>query len=318
MSRALLPTLPVAEEEEARDLLCRAQAALLDEQPGAARRSLRRLHELLVPALDRALLEAAPPDGGPATTNLAEGALSAGIGFLGLYRELPDIDVERERPLELLLHHAARAEGLDAADDTAFAPLVQAGPLGEGLAAQWSAIEKLLFAEPLPRSRWWRRLSRGAAGPLGDRARVQVVRGKTVVLDRPPPTDPAPADVTLTDLGPFLEGDRMTFQMPMPLPGKVAVLHAVGDDTEAELGLVLPAETGEDVPRRAHEVVEVVGDLSPVSPGAAHAMVFVFAPEVLPPGWVLRALRERRLPPGARAWLYRYHVEPAGRANIHS
>ena len=47
------------DEEELLDLLTRAQAAISDEQPGAARRALGVLHERAVPALDRLLQAAA-------------------------------------------------------------------------------------------------------------------------------------------------------------------------------------------------------------------------------------------------------------------
>ena len=314
LSPGALPSLSAAQEEEARDLLARAQAGLLDEHPVGARRSLRRLHGLLVPVLDHAL-----PD--VADLGADEAALSAGIGLVGLYRDLPDVDVERERPLDLLLHHAARADGVPGdLDGAAFAPLH--GNDESAVETQWQAIDVLLAAEPLPRSRWWRRLTRGAAGPLGplgDRARVQVVRGAAIVLDRPPPEaegegevaqpGPAgPAEVDHTDLGALRAGDRMTLQVPMPLPGRIAVFHAVGDEHEAELSLVLPGLAGEDALRRAYEVVEVVGELAAVPGTTKHGMVVVWAPELLPPGWVQRVLRERRLPPDARAWLYRYRL----------
>ncbi len=304
--------LPSAVEEEAKDLLCRAQAALLDEHPGAARRSLRRLHELLVPALDQAF---ARTDKGCVENEESGGALSAGIGFPGLHGELPDLDVEREHPLELLVGYAARAGDVAfqagcmsaMADDLAFAPVLSGDT--EGLAAQWAAIEALLEAAPLPRSRFWRRLFRGIAGPLGDRARVQVVRGAAVVLDRPPleAAGPVSGDPR-TDLGEFWDGDRMMLQLPMPLPGRVAVFHGAGNESEAELTLILPTLLGEDTPRRAHEVVEVVGELFAVAGKSEHGMVVVWTPELLPAGWVLRTLRERRLPPDSRAWLYRYRV----------
>ena len=97
------PRLSRSEEEAARDELAQAQAALSDGQPAAALRAIARLHALVVPTLDGVLCAQLPADA-------AKAALSYGAGFLGLYRELPDLDIERSEVGALLLSYAARAE----------------------------------------------------------------------------------------------------------------------------------------------------------------------------------------------------------------
>ena len=291
------PRLPRPSEEAARDWLAQAQAAALDEQPGAALRALGRLHELLVPLLDSLL---------PANE---EGGLSSGTGFLGLYRELPDLDFEREPPGALLLFYAASAD--EPEED---APL---GPARDeaARAAQWAWLEERLRREEVPRPSWWRRLARGAAGGLGDRARLQVQRGATVVLERlPPPPDEAEAALEdgpglfETDVGELQRGDRLTLQLPAPLPGRIAVLHGAGGVAEAELEVLLPASAAEEAPRRAQEVVEVSGEVAPVEGAEEQCLVVLWAPELLPAAWYRQVAARRRLPPDARLWRYRYRV----------
>lgn len=295
--RGLPPWPPWPDEEAGRDLLVRAQAALLDQHPAGARRSLLELHDLLVPFLDRALGQTGKE--GP----------SSRAGMLGLYRELPDIDAERESLPELLLRHAAALE-------------VEAPESGLPELDR-EALRALLEREPAPRSLWWRRLCRGAAGPLGDRARVQVQRGDQVILERLPAAegrvagadgpDYSPRGLPLpsswrTELLPLRHGDRLTLQLLLPLPGRLAVLHALSDETEeaAELALLLPQQPGEEAPRRALETVELVGEVETAA--GTHALVPIWVPELLPAAWAEQALSRRRLPPQARPWFYRYRV----------
>ena len=123
-----------------------------------------------------------------------------------------------------------------------------------------------------------------------------------------PPGDDAPD--SCTDLGEFQAGDRLTLQWQNPLPGQVAVLHAVGDEQQAELSVLVPQLESESVPRRHHEIIEVVGELSHV-PAAFHALLILWVPELVPPRWVSEVLVRHSLPPDARVWRYRYEVAAA-------
>jgi hypothetical protein len=300
-------------EEQAKILAIRTQAAQLDEHFEGARRSFLQLHALLVPAVDRQLAGVA--------AQLAEAAdapaaspLSSAAGLLGLWQELPDLDCERHAVGEALLWHAAQAD-----DDPALAGEGDAeGRLSlvltdEQLAQQAAWLSDRLRALPLPRSRYFRRLARSARGGLGDRARVQIQRGPLTVLEHlpTPHSGEARESRTLTTvLGRFVHGDRLTLQWQNPLPGQVAVLHAVGDEHDAELRVLLPQLDSEAAPRRYHEVVEIVGELSHV-PGSEHALIVVWVPELVPPRWVLDVLERQGLPPEARLWRYAYEVAAA-------
>jgi hypothetical protein len=269
LSQPLPPLPPLFDEESARDLLAQAQAALADGQPGAALRALSRLHDLAVPALDQHLSADAP---------------GCAQGLLPLFRDLPDLDIERENVAELLVFYAAQAE----------APLT------------WVEIAERIAAEPLPTPSWWRRLRLSAAGPLGDRVRIQVVRGSQVVLERLP--DPEGQRAWEADLGPFTSGDRLTLQAQVPLPGRVAVLHAQGDAQEAELSVLFPQEASEEEVRRAQEIVEVAGELQRVPDAPEQALLLVWAPEPIPAAFLGHVLHRGRLPEGARLWRCRYKV----------
>lgn len=295
-------------EEQAKTLATRAQAALLDEHQEGALRSFQALHELLVPCIDAwvaAQLAAAPPAGLAALP-----PLSSAAGLPGLWQELPDLDCERDSVGAALLQQAAQADGAADAEegesDAAYALALDA----RTLATQVQMLQAQLRARPLPRSRYFRRLIRTAHGGLGDRARVQVQRGAVTVMERLPAADPPAAPDFTTPLGRFQQGDRLTLQWQNPLPGQVAVLHAVGDEHDAELTVLVPQLDSESGPRRHHEIIEVVGELAHV-PGAEHSLIILWVPELVPPLWISEVLARRRLPPEARAWRYRYEVAAA-------
>ena len=290
-------------EEPAKTLATRAQAALLDEHLEGALRSFLQLHELLCPPADR-WVAAQAAAAGLALTDGA-GPLSSAAGLLGLWRELPDLNCERDSVSTALLRHAAHEQE----GDGPYALAVDA----QQLAAQSAWLQERLRAEPTPRSRYFRRLARHARGGLGDRARVQVQRASWTVLERlPEPDSEAAADFT-TCLGRFQHGDRLTLQWQNPLPGQVAILSAVGDEHDAELTVLVPQLDSESGPRRHHELIEVVGELAHV-PGAGHALLILWVPELVPPRWVHEVLARRALPPEARLWRYCYEVTPAAAA----
>lgn len=284
--------------EPVRDLLAQAQAALADEHLEGALRALARLHSAVVPALDAHL-------------SAAGQAPSSGVGFLGLFQDLPDLDVERESLAALLIEHAARLlEHEDLGEVPAAGSLSSAE--GRDPAAQWAWLAERLRAQPLPRSRWWRRLWRSAAGALPDEARLSLQRGAQIVWERVG-ADAAAAgldDEAQTELGTLETGDRLTLQVPLTLPGRVAVLAAAGDEHQAELRVVLPQSALEDVPRRVLEVIEVLGELQPVPGAVEQSLIVLWVPELLPAGWAPRVVAQRRLPPGARLRRYRYQVAP--------
>jgi hypothetical protein len=291
-------------EEQAKTLATRAQAAQLDDHPEGALRSFLQLHELVVPVADRWVATQLPAD--------TASSLSSAAGLLELWRELPDLDCERHVVTEALLWHAAQAGQGSASESES----EDEGPLSlvlsaEALAGQAAWLGEQLRALPVPRSRYFRRLVRSARGGLGDRARVQVQRGALTVLERLPDSGP-PGSVDghtcTTALGRFAHGDRMTLQWQNPLPGQVAILHAAGDEHDAELTVLVPELDSEAAPRRYHEVIEVVGELSHV-PGSGHALIILWVPELVPPRWVLDVLARRGLPPEARLWRYTYDVE---------
>jgi hypothetical protein len=280
-------TLPPELEDQARDLLCRVQAALADEHRAGALRGLKALHELVVPELDRRLHAV--------MGRAAEAALSSGVGLIGLWDELLDLDVERAVVAELLIRHAAGFEGEEDAEDAA---------------RQWAGLEARLSGRPMPVRRWWRRMCLQAAGPFGDRARVLVQRGAVVVLDRPP--SPAESGWRETDLGTLQTGDRLTLQVQAPLPGRLGVLHGVGDGAEAEMEVLFPLMPAEEAPRRALEVVEVAGEVAAVPGAREQSLVVLWAPELVPPSWVYLGLARGRLLPEVRVWRYRYEITAPG------
>ena len=299
--------LPVAEaladlEEPAKTLATRAQAALLDDHLEGALRSFLQLHELLCPPADRWVAAQAAAAGLVLTDGAGPLPLSSAAGLLGLWRELPDLDCERDSVSTALLRHAAREQD----GDGPYALAVDAPQL----AAQAAWLQERLRAEPPPRSRYFRRLARHARGGLGDRARVQVQRGTWTVLERLPEGDSETAADLTTPLGRFQHGDRLTLQWQNPLPGQVAILSAVGDEHDAELTVLVPQLDSESGPRRHHELIEVVGELAHV-PGAGHALLILWVPELVPPRWVHEVLARRALPPEARLWRYCYEVTPA-------
>lgn len=295
-------------EEQAQTLATRAQAALLDEHKDGALRSFQALHELLIPRADAWVAAQVAGLEGDKEQAVPE-LLSSATGLLGLWRELPDLDCNRDSVIEALLRQAAQADGVEEAG-------VEAGTYAlaldaETLARQVKELQEQLRAEPLPRSHYFRRLARRARGGLGDRARVQVQRGALTVLERlPAPDSTAPAHDFTTALGEFQAGDRLTLQWQNPLPGQVAVLHAVGDEQRAELSVLIPQLESESVPRRHHEIIEVVGELSHV-PAAFHSLLILWVPELVPPRWVSEVLLRHSLPPDARVWRYRYEVAAA-------
>lgn len=297
-------------EEAAKTLVAQAQAALADEHVEGALRALLGLHAEVIPALDRLAAEELRAHG----QDIASG-LSTVLGLLALWDELVDVDAEREPIVELILRRAAAADVPPAGPPGAHG---EDAPLGllqtdEQLAAQAEWLREELRARGVPRSRWWWRLFRRARGGTEDRARILVQRGAVTVFEREPPAeagDPAAAPLDLTtQLGRFREGDRLTLQFQVPLPGQIAVLHAAGDPHEAELSILVPEHDGEAVERRHGEIVEVVGDLS-CAAGTEHALIVLWAPEIIPPRWVHDVLQRRRVPPDARLWRYVYTVEP--------
>jgi hypothetical protein len=297
------PVLPVAASEAARDCLTRAQSALLDEHPAGALRQLLALFDLLVPPIDSwALGQAArlsPDDGAP---------LPVACGLLGLWDELLDIEVERESAEELLTWHAANAlpDARTAAWVAVDSPAAASSLRGE-LA---TLLEQQLATLGPPRSDWWRRLARRAVGGLDERGHITVQRGATVVDERQPTRGPAGLAEAgwVSELGELAPGDRLILRWSMPLPGQVAILHAVGSQAVATLDLLLPQSASEAVPRRAHELIEVAGEVAAVADQPEHSLVVIWAPELLPPSWSTEVLGRRRVPPESRLWRYRYRV----------
>lgn len=301
------PVLPPQLADAAADCVVRAQAALLDEHVEGALRQMLELYDLLVPPLDAAMqarLQAAM-----AATEQRDGQaapISAAAGLCGLWDELPDVDVEHESIEELLVWHAG---GVDPAE-------ASAQPAGR------SEVAAALAALPRPRSHWWRRLSRRAAGGLGDCGHITVQRGSLTVLERPPPAAKrALAAVSSrrtyrwsSELGSFFDGDRLTLRWPMAQPGQLAVVHALEEGPDAELSLLLPKDPSEAEARRQHEIVELTGELDLVDDHLEHAMVVLWGPELLPPSWASALVARRQLPPEVRVWLYRYTVKPCSDA----
>jgi hypothetical protein len=287
-------------------LVARAQAALADEHLGGALRQVLDLYDLLVPPLDAWVKR---QSGAAAQMGEDAAPMSAAIGLIGLWSELPDIDVERESIEELLVFYAAHA-------DPASAPVNFSTPIStrQELAAALALL-------PPPRSRFFSRFARRATGSLGDRGHITVQRGAQVVLERPPPVEPAAQPKGgieasfCSELGPLCEGDRLTLRWVMPLPGNLAVVHAVGDGPEAELSLLLPQDASEAVTRRHHEVVEVVGELSVVPNCPEHGLVVIFGPELLPASWAKEMVARRSVPPQSRVFFYRYTVHPSSHAS---
>jgi hypothetical protein len=309
--------LVAAHEEAAKNLVAQAQAALADDHVGGVLRAVLALHAEVIPALDRfATGELAARGEDPAS------GLSAVLGLVALWDELADIDAERESVVELILRRTASAEApaSDPPGDTPGEPVLALALTDEQIEAQAAWLRDELRGRGLPRSRWWWRLFRRARGGTADRARITVRRGPLTVFEREPPDGPTvpgdgePAELT-THLGRFRAGDRLTLQFQVPLPGHLVVLHAVGDPYTAELDLLLPQSEEEAVTRRQHEIVEVVGELSCTTAGAAagaeHSLIVLWAPEVMPSRFALDVLERRRVPPDARLWRYTYSVEPA-------
>lgn len=288
--------LPREIAESARDCVARGQAALLDDHVSGAQRQLLCLYDLLIPRLD-AWIKKEMQDRGEQGI-----PVSAAVGLLGLWEELLDIDVEHESIEERVVFFAAQADP---------------SALPVELATK-EELRQILAQAPRPRSRFLRRLCRRAQGSFGDRAHITVSRGKEIVLERPPQMNGAPPAWEAgalfewtTNLGALYKGDRLTLRWPMPLPGQVAVLHAVGDGYDAELSLLLPQNPSEAVVRRQDEVVEVVGELSDVDGAPEHAIFLLWVPELLPPTWPVEVLARRRVPQEARLYFYRYTVNAA-------
>ena len=278
--------------EAARDAVAAAQAAIADDHLPGAQRQMLRLYELLVPPLD-AYMQARigrSADVAP---------MSAAAGLNELWAELLDIDVERESIEELLVFYAARVD--------ANSPAAQVASVAD--------VEALLANSPRPVARFFRRLERRAAGSLGDRAYITVQRGNQIVLERAPKDESESAgdESTSCEIGDFLDGDRLTLRLSVPLPGQVAVLHAAfsSEEGEPELSLLLPQDSGEAVVRRPGELVEVTGELSALAQRPFHALIVLWAPEMLPPSWASEVALRRRVPPDSRLYLYRYTVRPA-------
>ncbi len=299
--------------EEARDLIARAQAALSDDHRAGAERQILRLYDLLVPAIDDWAL------------SKSADAESVTPALLALWHELPDIDAERESIEELLLWHAANAAETPAVaspDALASAPAQE----DTDRAAQRSWLEQALKSAALPASQWWRRLTRRAQGPLSDCAHLTLQRRSQVLWERPPPSAPAPGEATeaTTHLGVLQPGDRLTLRFAVPAPGRVLVLHALGDRQSADLEQILPApddNEGEGVPRRAHEHIEVVGEIETAvasGGGREHCLILLWGPEQLPATWGSELLSRRSVPTGSRLFRYCYDVaEPAVTAPPH-
>jgi hypothetical protein len=297
--------------EAARDLIARAQAALSDDHRAGAERQLLRLYDLLVPVLDEWAL------------SKSADAESATPGLLDLWLELPDIDAERESIEELLLWYAAhRSEA--GGTQAAIAPAQDEAERS----AQRGWLEQALRAAERPTSQWWRRLTRRAAGSLQDCAHLTVQRGAQVVWERPPPPGPKVGNAAeaTTQLPTLQPGDRLTLRFAVPAPGRVLVLHALGDVRGADLEQVLPApeedRDGEGVPRRAHELIEVVGEIAAAvatGGGDEHSLILLWGPEQLPPSWGHEVLARRSVPTGCRLYRYCYSVaEPSAVADTTS
>ena len=299
--------------EEARDLIARAQAALSDDHRAGAERQILRLYDLLVPAIDDWAL------------SKSADAESVTPALLALWHELPDIDAERESIEELLLWHAAHtAETPASVSDEALAT----APAQEDAAraAQRSWLEHALKNTSLPASQWWRRLTRRAQGPLSDCAHLTLQRHSQVLWERPPPSAQAPGEATeaTAHLGVLQPGDRLTLRFSVPAPGRVLVLHALGDRQSSDLEQILPAPNdseGEGVPRRAHELIEVVGEIETAvasGGGREHSLILLWGPEQLPASWGSELLSRRSVPTGSRLYRYCYDVaEPGVNAPSH-
>lgn len=290
---------PIAHKEEsAKDLIARAQTASDDGQRGSMLRTFAELHALLVPSID-ALIE-------------RQSTVSSALGLLGLWDDLLDIDVERENILELLTVYAAQLE----------AP--ESWPLPDGLstqadifAAQQTWLTDVLTHRAHPKRQWWRRLTRRARGPLGDRARLTVERSALRIFEHLPSLDEASSQTATTRLGSFQAGDRMTLAVQVPLPGQLAIVHACGDESTASLDVVLPETVSEADVRRHHEVVEVHGELSAHTLSASaplderfaeQALIVIWVPELMPPSWIVDMQLRYGVPPEARVWRYLYRV----------
>jgi hypothetical protein len=103
----------------------------------------------------------------------------------------------------------------------------------------------------------------------------------------------------------------------MPLPGKLAVVHATGDGYEAELSLLLPQDPSEAVTRRHHEIVEVVGELQAVPHYLEHGLIVIWGPELMPQSWANEVVVRRLLPSESRVFRYRYTVQPPSPSPSH-
>lgn len=295
------PLLGPDAAETARDLVARAQAALDDSHRAGAERHILQLYDLLIPAIDTWALQKSTD------------AQSVAPALLSLWHELPDIDAERESVEELLLWNAGHL-------DIEALPAHAASPASDEAerTTQRNWLAQSLQEASLPRSQWWRRLTRRALGPLSDCAHITVQRQATVVLERgPEPSAVQPHEaVATTSLGVLHAGDRLTLRWPVRVPGRVLVLHALGDDTSAELDQVLPDPQGdasEGVPRRAQEVVEVIGEVAatPHTRGdQEHSLILIWGPEMLPGTWGHEVLVRRCVPAGSRVWRYSYSVLP--------
>ncbi len=283
--------------ELARDLVARAQAALSDDHRAGAERQILQVYDLLVPILD-----------GWALQKSAD-AHSVAPALLALWSELPDIDAERESVEELLLWNAGHSEPLGLPPQ-ATSPAEEDGER----AAQRDWLAQALHDAPTPRSHWWRQLVRRAQGPLDDCAHITVQRQARVVLERPPEPGKPTTSLATTALGCLQPADRVTLRWPLHVPGRVLVLHALGDDATAELTQVLPDPEGglsEGVPRRAQEVVEVLGEVAATattSGGREHSLVLIWGPEMLPGAWGQEVISRRCVPVGSRVWRYTYSV----------
>lgn len=292
------PILAPSVAEEARDLVARAQAALGDAHRLGAERQLVQLYDVIVPPLDDwALCKSAD----------AHSVLPA---LLELWQELPDIDPERESIEELLLWNAGHS------DESALPAIATSPAQSEAeRAAQRDWLTRALHEASSPRSSWWRRLIRRAQGPLGDCAQITLQRGNTIVLERPPSPSESPRNaLATTELGTFQAADRLTLRWQVAVPGRVLILHAVGDEQNADLDQLLPTPESdaqsEGVPRRAQEVVELVGELAETSQtaGRQHSLLLIWGPEMLPGTWGHDVLSRRCVPVGSRVWRYSYSV----------
>lgn len=289
---------PVA--ELARDLVARAQAALSDQHRSGAERQLLQLYDIAVPPLDDWAL------------SKSADAHSVAPALVDLWYELPDVDAERESVEELLLWNAGHR------DESVLPPAAMAPAQSESeRASQRDWLQRALREAPEPRSSWWRRLIRRAQGPLGDCAQITLQRGNTIVLERSPAPNGSSVDPEATTaLGPFQTGDRLTLRWQVALPGRVLILHAVGDEESADLDQLLPApesdSRSEGVPRRSQEIVELVGELTEARSrtGTQHSLLLIWGPEMLPGTWGQDVLTRRCVPVGSRVWRYSYSVGP--------